>query len=450
MAGHLTVALLSIFVSSVESWTIIGGTQHLRQSSINYYGRAQDQASSLLQAVSTPKRTEHLVDFEESDGQKQKLMHEHEHDESLSINSASYYSSTVDHLMRHLQANNSGCRFAKGMEIVALEGSDSERGVHFSGKASPGDELAFIPFEEFVTSAYGKGTMVGRCLAGYLEDHPKDKDALEHVLQSIYIAIYLCLSSRINGDNTHIIHPQHQPYLDTLPTREELSHIPAFWSSAALDKLEGSPVKEGIQQRRSQWEYEYGLICQALPFLREKSEALTGNNSDSDTASDIALFADFGSYTWARSVICSRAFDLPIKGGGICLVPFVDMLNHHVAPSTTKATPELSTLLNRAHQDETEGGSAPARKCNWHLDENGFFLTAPFPTSEHYDNTWPKHGLPLQLSSEEWKWDGKANPFPIEISYGSHSNGQLLMNYGFSVLKDESQSPLEQVSAAII
>lgn len=325
--------------------------------------------------------------------------------------------SFVDCLMTHLKGQMSRCRFADGLAIISRE-SSSEREVQFSGTASPGDELVFISIEEFITEVQGKETSVGKALESFLSKNPHVHALVAEAISSIYIAILLSLSRKEtrqrNREVLDFLSSRYSSYFDTLPSHQDLSHIPVFWSNKVIQSLQNSHIKVGIQERLRRWKAEFNIICTAAQ-------------------TDNVDFVDFDTYIWARSIICSRAFDMPAESGGVCLVPFIDMLNHHVKSSYNPS----NIVVLEEKLGSTTLRPVPARKCDWHLDENGFFLTVPFPEND---------SLRSSLSNEKWKWNGEGNPIPIEISYGSHSNAQLLMNYGFAVLEDSSQTILEQVS----
>ena len=312
--------------------------------------------------------------------------------------------SSADCLMKHLKSELSNCRFADGVEIVACPDS-SEREVLFSGIAAPGDELAFISIEEIVTDVQGKETSVGKAMQSYLSNNPDEFASVSKVLSSIYISIFLSLFDKekkeMREEDLDPLKLRHLFYFNSLPSRKELSHIPVFWSSEEIGSLQNSELRTGIQERLRRWKFEYNIIYSAAQAY----------NLD---------FVDFDTYVWARSIICSRAFDLPVESGGVCLIPFIDMLNHHVETSISP----FEMGVRNEESDLMIKTLVPARKCDWHLFEVGCFLNASFPKSDKEETA---------LSADEKQWNGEGCPIPIEISYGTHSNEKFLINYGFSI-----------------
>ena len=238
-------------------------------------------------------------------------------------------------------------------------------------------ELAFVDRVEFVTPQCGLETEIGLAVQEHFARHDSARTCHGGELPSMYIAIFLSLTKqrKLRGG-------AYAPYLQTLPSLEGLKHLPVFWDSLLLEELQNSVVKDAVQKRRKEWEDEYKIV---LAAIREAGGASTG-------------FVSLETWYWARSVITSRAFT-DHTSGEICLVPFIDMLNHI---SASQAVSRCDVV-----------------KCNWNIDSSGFHLLLP---------------------RDARKRDADAKL--IEISYGDHSNSNFLMNYGFSIL-DESQQACE-------
>lgn len=105
-----------------------------------------------------------------------------------------------------------------------------------------------------------------------------------------------------------------KPYYDILP--QKLNNMPIFWTPEELKYLEGSYLREQIDERNAAIEADYNTICKVRP--------------------DFADIATIHEFKWARMCVCSRNFGLVINGvQTAALVPYADMLNHY-RPRETK------------------------------------------------------------------------------------------------------------------
>jgi len=299
----------------------------------------------------------------------------------------------------------------------------------------PQHQLAYIDRQEFVTPNCGRETRVGQLLDGYLRRNRGELDRLlalaeeEDTLQTMYVAIFLCEYCHQQNDQGAINddHHSHQrnnlsqqqyekfdTYFQTLPSLDNLQHLPVFWSQDSLEELQGSSLYEGILQRRRAWEEEYRVVSSALH--EEEGER---------------PWVDLETWYWARAIIKSRAFkdgskqSNPQQGdkiddnGALCLVPYIDMMNHCSSLETAK------------------GQARDAVQCSWSLDSSGFSLTKPQQPSNSRKAETPS------VYDEDAKNNGLSTSSSVEISYGSHSNAVMLMNYGFATLDDTHQTLLE-------
>lgn len=273
---------------------------------------------------------------------------------------------------------------------------DHQHHARVSNRATPnkanedkGELLAYIDRSEFITSKCGLETNVGRSLQTYMNLHNEIREQYRVSLPAMYMAIFLSLTH-----TNQLAGGLFDAYLKTLPSLNDLQHLPVFWNERSLKELQNSRVKPAIQQRRVEWAQEYEIVMDAI---RETSR------SSGTTTAD---FVDLEMWCWARSILTSRAFMDDIKSE-LCLVPYVDMMNH------------ISTGQAASQEDVI--------RCNWNIDASGFRLILPNTTS--YTNA-------VNDASDTSVTDSSTQ---IEISYGTHSNSNFLMNYGFSIVGDAHQ-----------
>jgi len=294
----------------------------------------------------------------------------------------------ITSLVNHLTKDGSASRLSKGMEIIML--SPHECGVQYhpssSSRRDEEVELAWIDREEFVTPALGEATLVGQALTTYLENHPVLRAVHHKVLPSIYLAIFLCLNKDQQGG-------AFDEYLLTLPSISAMQHFPIFWSQAALRELQGSKVRDAVLDRRRVWEEEFDIVNAALE------------------AHSIPFDCNFGTWSWARSIITSRAFTDEASSQTMCLVPYVDMLNHC-------GSAEVPHLMDTG-----------VKKGDWQVEEGGFRLTV------HAND---EGSMTAHQSAT------------VEIAYGTLSNSQCLVNYGFAVYDDAHQTQHETAMISLM
>jgi hypothetical protein len=281
-------------------------------------------------------------------------------------------------LVEHLTRDGSPSRLNKEMEVVSLTPRECGIQYHRPMNASGQDiELAWIDRKEFITPACGEATVVGQALKAYLLD--SHTELVEPTtLRSMNLAIFLCVTRNQPGGIF-------DEYMQTLPSISALQHLPIFWSKASLRELQGSRVRDVVLERKHEWEEELAIVHAAM-----KHQSGTFD-------------CDIGTWSWARSIITSRAFSDGLSS--LCLVPYVDMLNHCGAAGKPG-------LLN-----------AGVNKGEWLIEDGGFRLTLP------RDTTVTTEGEDPDTISK------------VEIAYGALSNAQCLVNYGFAILNDANQTP---------
>ena len=264
------------------------------------------------------------------------------------------------------------------MEVVSL--TPREFGIQYHRpKNTSGQEieLAWIDRKEFITPEGGEATVVGQALKAYLLG--AHTDLMKPItLRSMNLAIFLCVTKNQPGG-------VFDEYMQTLPSISALQHLPIFWSEASLRELQGSRIREVVLERKHEWEEELKIVHAAMDHQSSTFDC------------------DIGTWCWARSIITSRAFsDGPAS---LCLVPYVDMLNHCGAAG------------------EAGLSNAGVIKGEWLIEEGGFRLTLS------RDATVTTAGNDPDTCSK------------VEIAYGTLSNAECLVNYGFAILDDVNQTP---------
>ena len=83
-----------------------------------------------------------------------------------------------------------------------------------------------------------------------------------------------------------------RPYYDILP--QKLDNMPIFWTPVELSYLEGSYLREQIDERNMAIESDFNTICKIRP--------------------DFSEVATIHEFKWARMCVCSRNFGLVING----------------------------------------------------------------------------------------------------------------------------------------
>lgn len=299
-------------------------------------------------------------------------------------------------LLQHLKEGKS--RFHPGITVVSVGGD--ECGIQLEQQRegqqqsqqhkTEEDVVIFVDRGEFITPQSGLETSVGQALQWHLSQTGNSVHAFTDKLPHIYLAIYLTLYKEclleLEPDSSVVT----ADYLKTLPS--SLEHLPVFWQDTMLEELQCSVLQQGVKSRRDEWKQEFVLVQTAL---QEVGLTRLGGALSLDT------------WYWARAIITSRAFVDSGNNDQPCLCPYVDMMNH------------VTTLRSQANEEVVQ--------CIWDIDSKGYYLRIP-------QNGNSEGG---QSTTTSTMTTTKAPR--LEISYGKHSNAQFLMNYGFSVLDDDSQ-----------
>lgn len=260
---------------------------------------------------------------------------------------------------------------------LTMQKYDAEvRGVHATQNINPEEIIVQIPLNCVITVEMGKATDVGRAL---LESR-LDLDAPKHVFLMLFMLIDRA------SETSHF-----KPYYDILPPT--LSNMPIFWSEEELALLEGSHLKDQVNDRKAAIQHDYRAICELCP-----------------TFADVATLEDF---MWARMCVCSRNFGINVNGVRTsAMVPYADMLNHY-RPRETKWTYDSNlgafTITSLQHLESgVQVYDSYGQKCN-----HRFLLNYGFAIEKNVepDNFCPNE-VPVKFGLDE-----KDSIIDVKISF---------------------------------
>ena len=149
---------------------------------------------------------------------------------------SSCYGTLIDWLER-------GGATLRGVEVAPMSPGSTERGLFATTAHAPGAEIARVPRAMCVTaSSSGCRTAAGAALAAS-GARPVDGH------QNLYLALWLLdpFSAADDGGPVSVAMMM-RPYLQTLPDRAALAHLPIFWTDAELDEhlgVRGRSAREG-------------------------------------------------------------------------------------------------------------------------------------------------------------------------------------------------------------
>eukprot|EP01036_Dinobryon_divergens_P024547 gene24547-33010_t len=210
-----------------------------------------------------------------------------------------------------------------------------------------------------------------------------------------------------------------RPYYDILPQR--LDNMPIFWTPTELNYLEGSYLREQIDERNMAIESDYSTICKIRP--------------------DFSEIATIHEFKWARMCVCSRNFGLVINGlQTAALVPYADMLNHY-RPRETKwhFDDPLQAFTVVALQNISCGAQvydSYGRKCNHRFLLNyGFSVENNIESDGFCPNEVP---LLLELNKSDplfeskcsfWRRDLSVPYRRIRVCVGDNENSKTMLAF---------------------
>ncbi|ODV84530.1 hypothetical protein CANARDRAFT_29068 [[Candida] arabinofermentans NRRL YB-2248] len=198
-----------------------------------------------------------------------------------------------------------------------------------------------------------------------------------------------------------------KPYIDSLPSSDQLSGVPFYWHPAEIELLKGTDARMVMNNKFTAIVQEWKDSISQLDSNKQIKEDLKfyddyvkGSYKIGDLKlyefldSKIESWTSFTAYLWSYCIFSSRAFPLIlIKGSKVkytsqaFLLPIVDLLNH-------------------------ENG----RKVSWKFENNEFLF------SSLDSDTNLKKGLELYNN------------------YGDKTNLDLLFGYGFTIDNNEFDS----------
>lgn len=263
-------------------------------------------------------------------------------------------STIVSALFEWLKLNGA----ADSLLDIQYLGKCEGHGVFTKQSLSPGQVTLQIPFKLTMTVESAAHSDLAVVLERYPQLPPDE-----------VLALHL-MHERSKGRRSFFA-----PFITSLPTTFDL---PVFWSDAELDELKGTNVLLLTQLMKQHLERDFRSIHQevteAFPELFKSLPTLTRDD-----------------YTWAMSVIWSRAFGVN-KGGEYLhlLCPALDMFNHDV-------------MLQNPLDDYVS------------FDEEKQMMV---------------HHVPIEIA------DGA----PVHISYGQYTNAKLLYSYGFVARENSRQA----------
>ena len=99
-------------------------------------------------------------------------------------------------------------------------------------------------------------------------------------------------------------------YINILP--QNIEHLPFYWKNSALEIIKETDLYNQILSYRKRILGKVDQVLSCINFSISKDD-----------------------YIWARLIVASRNFGITIHGKSVnCLIPYADMLNHDVNPST--------------------------------------------------------------------------------------------------------------------
>ena len=170
--------------------------------------------------------------------------------------------------------------------------SNSERGIKTSKNVYKNNNVIQIPFKLLITN---KSDING---FHFNYDLPNDIWNINN------IKILLFLASELQNKNSFYI-----PYLDILPKKQDLLHLPLYWSDRRIEKIKNTLLYDNIINRNSNIKITYKRLCNCIK--------------------DFDSQVTFDTFKYLYSIVSSRVFGITKNNKKIvALVPLADMLNH--------------------------------------------------------------------------------------------------------------------------
>jgi len=278
------------------------------------------------------------------------------------------------------------------------------RGCHSKEQIYDDEIIIRVPLNCLITVEMGRETAIGKAIIA----SNIDLDAPKHIFLMLYMLVDM--------KNTNSFF---KPYYDILP--QKLDNMPIFWTQEELKYLEGSYLREQIDERNSAIEADYKAICKICP--------------------EFVDFATLHEFKWARMCVCSRNFGLVINGTQTAaLVPYADMLNHY-RPRETKwqFDDPLQSFTVVSLQNIPYGAQvydSYGRKCNHRFLLNyGFSVENNIESDGFCPNEVP---ILLELNKTDplfeskcsfWRRDLAVPSRRIRVCVGDNENAKMMLAF---------------------
>ncbi|KAG7823733.1 hypothetical protein KL909_003130 [Ogataea angusta] len=206
-------------------------------------------------------------------------------------------------------------------------------------------------------------------------------------------ALSLLLLAKLKFDrketliNGYSLSKMFEPYIAFLPNSCSEIGLPLFWTDREQELLKGTDAYPRLEQKRKELHKEWS----SLMSLLDEHNKLDLVTKETTQGKGIVSWKSFEAYAWAHSIYCTRAFpnflreqsERNLNIGFLC--PIVDLLNHK-----------------------------NGEKVTWTCADNSFVFRAS-----------PKC---IRRGEEVYN------------NYGDKSNTELLLNYGFVLDDNESET----------
>ena len=169
--------------------------------------------------------------------------------------------------------------------------SKLERGIKTNRNINENENVIIIPYKLLITN---KST----------NDFEFNYELPKDIFSKKKLLILLSLASEIKNKNSI-----YKPYIDILPKKQELLHLPIFWSDRRKELLKNTSLYNDSINRLQIIKITYDRLCKCVK--------------------DFEIQITFDTFLYLHSIVSSRVFCITVNGEKInALVPLGDMLNH--------------------------------------------------------------------------------------------------------------------------
>jgi hypothetical protein len=256
----------------------------------------------------------------------------------------------------------------------SISWSSTTRLITTTTNIPAGERLFAIPTDLFFTSQNIKGSshpLVQEIQQNWLASSVTSKNEWEYLYYKKIELTCLLIQEYLKDSHSFWF-----PYLNVLPT-DSLS-ILLFWSDVELTELQDDDIISSVRTLRIEHNKNYDTLYNSLPTEQDK----------------IKFTREL--WNWAHDIISTRAHGFDSHGlqkyGTVGMIPFVDMLNHHLTLPSSLGNMVIHSLVPAAGNDNNN--------------------TLLYSTQSV---------IPLLPQQE------------ISIMYGKFGNDRLLLSYGFAI-----------------